>query len=250
MSEYLMRDTAPLNDSEWESLDSVVVKVASQFLVGRQFIDLVGPLGAGAEMVPVGTGEKRKFLTLQLIQEDFTLFWKDIEASRKAGSPLELGPAAKAAMACAYQEDAMIFQTLADSAVKSVSLGNWDEGEIPLTNVVQATEQLVSDNFFGPYAVIVSPALYTKTQRIATNAGMLVSKLVKGVAEGGLFQSPLLDKAQGLVVSLGKHNMDLVIGQDLITAYTGNEGLNHTFSVLESLVLRVKRPGAVCKLGK
>jgi uncharacterized linocin/CFP29 family protein len=88
------------------------------------------------------------------------------------------------------------------------------------------------------------------TQRIAGNTGMLVSKLVKGVAKGGFFQSPLLEKEEGFVISLGAFNMDLVIGQDLKTAYTGNEGLDHTFSVLESVTLRVKRPGAICKLGK
>ena len=91
MSEYLMRDAAPLSEGEWESLDNVVIKAARQFLVGRQFIKLVGPLGAGTEMVPVGTGDKRHFLALNLIQKDFTLSWKDIEASRKAGYPLELG---------------------------------------------------------------------------------------------------------------------------------------------------------------
>ena len=247
MSEYLMRDAAPLSEGEWESLDNVVIKAARQFLVGRQFIKLVGPLGAGTEMVPVGTGDKRHFLALNLIQKDFTLSWKDIEASRKAGYPLELGPAAKAAMLCAQQEDTLIFKALTEAAKAP---GNWDEGETPLTNVVQAIESLVSDNFFGPYAVIVSPALYTKTQRVAMNAGMLVSKLVKGIAEGGLFQSPILAKDQGLVISLGSFNVDLVIGQDLVTAYTGNEGLDHTFSVLESIALRIKRPGAVCKLGK
>jgi uncharacterized linocin/CFP29 family protein len=250
MSEYLMREAAPLSESEWESLDKVIVEVARQFLVGRQFINLVGPLGAGVEMVPVGTGDHRQFLPLQLIQEDFTLSWRDIEASRQAGYPLEMGPAAKAAMTCAKLEDTLIFESLSKSATKSVSLGDWNEGETPLTNVVQATESLVSENFFGPYAVIVSPELYTKTQRIAGNAGMLVSKLVKGVAKGGFFQSPLLDKEEGFVISLGAFNMDLVIGQDLKTAYIGNEGLDHTFSVLESVTLRVKRPGAICKLGK
>ena len=250
MSEYLMREGAPLSESEWESLDKVVVKVASQFLVGRQFIKLVGPLGVGTEMVPVGTGDKRHFLPLNLLQEDFTLFWKDIEASRKAGVSLELGPAAKAAMACARQEDSMIFDALSKAASKSVPLGDWGSGETPLTDVVKATELLVNDNFFGPYAVIVSPALYTKTQRVAENAGMLVSKLVKGVAEGGLFQSPLLQKDQGFVISLGAFNLDLVVGQDLIIAYTGNEGLDHTFTLLESIALRIKQPGAVCTLGK
>jgi uncharacterized linocin/CFP29 family protein len=66
------------------------------------------------------------------------------------------------------------------------------------------------------------------------------------VASGGLFQSPVLEAGQGFVVSLGKHNLDLAIGQDLVTAYMGNEALDHLFRVMETIALRVKRPQAIC----
>ena len=49
---------------------------------------------------------------------------------------------------------------------------------------------------------------------------------------------------------LDSQNFDLAIAQDLITAYMGNEGLDHLFRVMESLVLRIKRPGAICVLTK
>jgi uncharacterized linocin/CFP29 family protein len=48
-----------------------------------------------------------------------------------------------------------------------------------------------------------------------------------------------------MVLSLGAYNFDLAVGQDLITAYEGNEGLDHLFKVLETLVVRVKRPDAI-----
>ena len=47
MSDYLMRGDAPLSDSEWERLDKTVVSAAREFLVGRKFLDLAGPFGAG-----------------------------------------------------------------------------------------------------------------------------------------------------------------------------------------------------------
>ena len=76
------------------------------------------------------------------------------------------------------------------------------------------------------------------------------SKLIKDVAEGGLFRSPMLAENQGLVIALGAHNFDLVMAQDLITAYLGPESMDHTFRVLEGLTLRIKRPGAICALEK
>jgi len=60
-----------------------------------------------------------------------------------------------------------------------------------------------------------------------------------------LISVTLLSKSWG---ALQAYNFDLVIGQDLIVAYEGSEGLDHAFSVLETLALRVKRPGAICRL--
>jgi uncharacterized linocin/CFP29 family protein len=250
MSDYTMRQDAPLSAKEWQQLDKVVTSTARHMLVGRRFIELVGPMGAGTEIVPVGTGSGRRFLELGLIEESFALAWRDMEASRKTGVPLELGPAAVASAACARREDEMILSELLQAADKSVALSDWDEPGAALADVVAATQALVADGFYGPYVVLLSPALYAQTQRVARGMGRLVSKLIKDVAEGGLFRSPLVQAMSGLVLSVGPHNLDLVVGQDLTTAYMGNEGLDHHFRVLETLTLRIKRPGAICSLGQ
>jgi uncharacterized linocin/CFP29 family protein len=245
-----MRKDAPLSADEWQQLDKVVTSTARQILIGRRFIELAGPMGAGAEIVPVGTGSERRFLQLELIEESFSLAWRDMEASRKTGVLLELGPAAVASAICARREDEMILSELLQAAEKSVPLGDWNEPGAALADVVAATQALVADGFYGPYAVLLSPTLYAQTQRVAKGMGRLVSKLIKDVAEGGLFRSPLVQAKSGLVLSMGPHNLDLVVGQDLTTAYVGNEGLDHHFRVLETLALRVKRPGAICSLGQ
>jgi uncharacterized linocin/CFP29 family protein len=131
-----------------------------------------------------------------------------------------------------------------------VPLGDWDESGQGFADIVAATEALVADGFYEPFAVVLSPALYAKTQRVVEGIGRLESKLIKDVAEGGLFRSPVLAEDQGLVVALGAHNFDLVVAQDLITAYLGPENMDHTFRLMEILALRIKRPGAICTLGK
>lgn len=248
MSEYLMRDAAPLSDKEWQAVDSLVVKIARDFLVGRRFLDLVGPFGAGMEIVPVGVGDARKHIPLSVIEQSFTLHWRDIEASRKLGVPVELGAAARAAMACARMEDESVLGGLWDAAEKSVPVAEWGKAEGPLQSVVAATELLFEDGFSGPYALVMSPDLYTQTQRVSHGMGRMVSKLIADVAEGGMFRSQLLGESQGMVLALGAFNFDLVVGQDLITAYEGNEGLDHNFRILETIALRIKRAGAICKL--
>jgi uncharacterized linocin/CFP29 family protein len=132
----------------------------------------------------------------------------------------------------------------------TVALKDWDEPGAALENVVEATEKLVSAGFYGPYALVVSPALYARTQRVAEGMGRIVGKLIGDVASGGMFRSPILRPEEGLVVSLGAHNLDLVVAEDLVTAYLGNEELDHRYRVMESLVLRIKRPGAICTFEK
>jgi uncharacterized linocin/CFP29 family protein len=279
-----MRDDAPFSAEEWEKIDELVVNAARKLLVGRRFIELSGPLGAGVQTVPVpavSSGEAclhdeegcaceagecevievtgRKFMSLPLIHQDFRLSWRDIEASRRMGWPLELGPAAAASAACARAEDELVFHGHPDHGYEgllnatgrhTVPLSDWDESGQAFADVVAATEALVANSFHEPFAVVLSPTLYAKTQRVARGIGRLESKLIKDVAEGGLFRSPVLAENQGLVIAQGAQNLDLVVAQDLITAYLGPENMDHTFRLMEILALRIKRPEAICALEK
>jgi uncharacterized linocin/CFP29 family protein len=285
MSDYLMRADAPLSEEEWAQLDHVVVHAAKALLVGRRFISLTGPLGPGTLAVPVfrvcagqgdcgcddgaedgvcacgcGEGEcdcsathvaERTLIPIEIFERDFILSWRDMAANRKMGLGLELGPVGAAAAACAREEDEHIFDTLLTAEGRNtVALKDWDEPGAALENVVEATEKLVAAGFYGPFALVLSPALYAKTQRVSKGMGRMVGKLIGDVTEGGMFRSPILRANEGLVLSLGAHNLDLVVAQDLTTAYLGNDALDHRYRVMESLVLRIKRSGAICTFEK
>jgi uncharacterized linocin/CFP29 family protein len=56
----------------------------------------------------------------------------------------------------------------------------------------------------------------------------------------------VLPEQGALMVESGAQNMDLAVGLDFTTAYVESSDLNHHFRVLESVVLRVRRPGAIC----
>jgi uncharacterized linocin/CFP29 family protein len=61
-----------------------------------------------------------------------------------------------------------------------------------------------------------------------------------------VYPTAVLPEPTALLVDSGAQNMDLAVGLDLSTAYIESSNLNHRFRVLESLVLRIRRPGAVC----
>ena len=52
MSEYLMRDGAPFGEEGWAKVDGMVMDVMKKNLVARRFVEFVGPLGWGVEVVP------------------------------------------------------------------------------------------------------------------------------------------------------------------------------------------------------
>ncbi|MCC8180150.1 MAG: encapsulin, partial [Planctomycetes bacterium] len=72
---------------------------------------------------------------------------------------------------------------------------------------------------------------------------------VKGMVDGKIFRSSRIEKNHAALVYCDANNMDLVIGQDMITAYLGNEGLDHAFRVMETVVPRIKRPTAIAVIG-
>lgn len=270
MSDYLMRDDAPLSAEEWKQLDETVVSAARRVLVGRRFIHLAGPLGFGTQVVPLDKIEgsearrhdeggrteddvvrltARQFVPLTLIHKDFFLSWQDVEAAHESGAALELGPAAAAATRVARAEDETIFhELLMAEGRQTVSLKDWATSGNALSNVSDARQALADAGFYAPYALVVSTALHADLQRVYKGSGRQEYKLVQNIADGGIFESPMLAPKQGLLVSQGAHHLDLVVGQDMVTAYLGPEEMDHRFRVLESLVLRIKQPGAICVL--
>ncbi|MGQ9630167.1 MAG: family 1 encapsulin nanocompartment shell protein [bacterium] len=278
MADYLMRDDAPIGKEDWERIDDVVTETARKQLVGRRFISIYGPLGPGVETVPAGSfsgigagtidlmmGEEgesvglksRRYVPIPTIYKDFRIFWRDIEISKRLGVPLDLAPAAMASSFCAQREDELIFQgnkeygyegLLNAKGRKTVPLSDWDTEGNALRDVVAATEELFHAGCFAPYVVVVSPSLYAKLQRVYRGTGIMEITRIQEVATGGVYQCRALGDNQGVVVSAGSQNLDLAVSQDLITAYLGPQNMSHDFRVFESLVLRIKRPEAICTL--
>ena len=278
LPENLLREDVPLTADEWTRIDETVVQVARNRLVARRFVNVFGPLGAGVQCIQEDTfagadvggvsllgeeeihpvhAEARNFMPVPLIFKDFQIHWRDIETSRGLGTPLDTSAAAAAASFVAHGEDDLIlngseklgFEGLMNAKWRNtVPLLNWDEAGQAFQNVVDATRKLLDSGFYGPFAMAVSPGMFAKMQRVYGNTGVLEINQVRELITAGVFQTPVLPDNGALVVSTGAENLDIAIAQDLITAYLGPEKMNHPFRVLEALVLRIKRPEAICTL--
>ena len=278
MPDFLGHAENPLREEEWARLNETVIQVARRSLVGRRILDIYGPLGAGVQTVPhdeyqgvsagavdiVGEQETatvftdaRKFKTIPIIYKDFLLHWRDIEAARLHNMPLDVSAAAGAAALCAQQEDELIFygdpklghEGLMNAAGRlTVPLGDWTASGAGYLSIVEATRKLNESGHYGPYAVILSPRLFSMLHRIFEKTGVLEIETIRQLASDGVFQSNRLRGDSGVVVSTGRENMDLAVAMDMVAAYLGASRMNHPFRVLESLILRIKHPDSICTL--
>lgn len=268
----------PLSEIEWENIKNVVIDVARKRLVGRRIVDLHGPLGPGVQTIVhdhfsgttigriglLGEEEsdpirsvRRESGIIPLIYKDFVIHWRDIETSRQTGAPLDTSAAAGAAAFCADAEDDLIFNGSEEMGYEGlmvvegrnvITRRDWTEAGNAFKDVVDATQTLVQAGFYGPFAMVVSPELYTQMHQVHPGTGVLEIEHVRQLITDGVYQSPVIQNGYGMVVATGAQNFDLAVAQDLTVAYLGAEHMNHPFRVFESVYLRIKRHGSICTL--
>ncbi len=277
MERFLDRDAVALSEDQWAQLDGVVVETARRALVGRRFIPVYGPLGAGVQTVPLHefegtyagaadyTGESEcgtirtsgaRFLPLPVIHKDFLLLWRNV-AAEGTGVPLDPAPAASAAAFTARKEDDLIFNGDAALGLDGIltaggrhvlPLSDWGKVGNAFSDVTAAMERLGAEGFYGPYALAVPPALYAQMHGVHERTGVLEIRNVEELTTAGILRSPVIPEGRAAVVATGAQNMDLAIAQDLITAALGPEKMNIVLRVFEILALRIKRPQAIVTL--
>jgi uncharacterized linocin/CFP29 family protein len=265
-----------LTPDQWQRFDEIVVAVAKETLVGRRFLALYGPLGAGHQQVSLDAvsgispasvdaagaspGEVirasgRSFLPLPLIYKDFELHWRDIEFSRQTGLALDIGPAAAASAACARAEDDLIFNGNGALGVRglmnteggsTVPMSDWAQAGAACKDVSAALARVQRADVRPPYALVVSQGLYPLLAR--PYAGSLEIEVIKQLADGGVFWTPVLSEPSAGLVASSPQYLDLAVGQDLTTAYLETQNMIHKLRVLESVVLRVRQPRAICAI--
>jgi len=269
---YLMRDGAPLTDGQWEQIDKAVVEEASKILVGRRFLTLK-VVGAQTQNVQVDKMDvaasasadfwakedgdvvevaSRRFIDLMSVYSDFMISWRDVENEQGAG----VQAARDAAVLCARREDDLIFHgdkklgiegLLTAKGINELKISDWNAGENPVKDLAKALEVLIDAGYSGERVLVVSTDLYAKLHRIQQGTGIMEVDRVRSLV-GKLHRSSRLGKNTAVLLYCEPQNVDLVVGQDLVTAYMGNEKMDHLFRVMETVTPRIKRPSAIAVL--
>lgn len=273
---HVFSDT-PLSGQEYDQLEQIVIDSARRQLVGRRFIELYGPLGRGMQSIfndifvenhearidfqgsfdTQIESNKRVNYTIPMLYKDFVLYWRDLEQAKVLGIPIDFSSAANAARDVAILEDQMIFHGSKEFDIPGLMnvkgrlthlTGNWYESGSAFQDVVDARNKLLDMKHNGPFALVLSPELYSLLHRVHKDTNVLEIEHVREIVTDGVFQSPVLKGKTGVILNTGRNNLDLAVSEDFQIAYLGDEGMNHPFRVYETAVLRIKRPSAICTL--
>jgi uncharacterized linocin/CFP29 family protein len=277
MNKIQLYPDAPLTGYDFEQLEKTVIESARKQLIGRRFIELYGPLGRGVQSIFNDIfleheqaridfqgsfdanieSSKRINYTIPLLYKDFVLYWRDLEQTKVLDIPIDFSPAANAASDVAILEDQMIFHGSKEFDIPGLVnvsgrlthlVGNWYESGNAFQDVVEARNKLLEMGHNGPFAMVLSPELYSLLHRVHKDTNVLEIEHVRELITDGVFQSPVLKGRTGVIVNTGRNNLDLAVSEDFDIAYLGEEGMNHPFRVYETVVLRIKRPSAICTL--
>lgn len=280
--DFLGRDLSPLTQEEWSALESTVVEVFKKSVVCRRFMSVVGPIGAGHQVIsydvflgvepgscevrpgeesqacePVRTGT-RKHLVMPTIYKPFNISWRDLEYWRQFNLPIDASSAASAAFATAVAEDTLILHgnkkleiegLLTVEGRQSMSMSDWDVVGNAFSDVSMGISKLSEMGFFVPYYLVLNPKQYFQLNRVYHNTGLLELEQIKKVV-ADVFYTPIMPEGKALLVSAGPQNIDIVIGLDVSLAYVESTNMVHQFRVMEVIAPRIKRPGAVLVIGK
>lgn len=265
--DFLARDTVSFSDGFWANIDNTVVSTVRANIIGRRFLSLFGPIGAGAVSINIDENNAqeesdngftktsgRRFVELPQIYEDFTLNWRDIEHSSSTGQPLDLSKVRQAAQAIALKEDSLIFfgngflgiegLLTAEGTVK-MSKSDWTADDNAFRDIAAGLSLFRSKYLIGRYCLVLSPDLYVQLQHIHPDLGVMEEERISRMLNGHLYNAPVLGDNKAVLVCAESQYMDLAIGKDIETAYLESKDLNHVFRILETIALRIKNREAV-----
>ncbi|MCG1011305.1 bacteriocin family protein [Tepidanaerobacter sp. GT38] len=265
--DFLARDTVSFSEDFWKQIDTQVVDTVKKNLVGRRFLSLYGPLGAGTTSINIDettSAEEdkdgvvktvgRRYVELPQLHEDFVLYWRDIERSEATGQPLDLSKAIMAAQALAQKEDRLIFfgseflgleGLFTAKGASKIQRSDWSVGDNAFTDVMSAIAIFQSKSLIGRYCLILSPDMYFKLHRLQPSLGMTEEERIKKMLNGHLYNSPVLGEQKAIMVCAEPQYMDLAIGKDIETGYLETKDFNHVFRIVETVALRIKCKDAI-----
>ncbi len=267
---FLHRNDAPFGEKLWAKIDETVVAAAKSQMTARRMLPTQGPFGLGMRDYPsqdkpldektVGSAKMTApcVMPLVMIYSKFSLPIRDVAAFEECGMPIDLGRAAAAAIDCARQEDALLFNGAKSLGLEglttasgghSIKLSSWDNVGTAAEDMIRAITAMDKAGFPGPYTLALSPDLYNFLFRRYPQGNQTELEHIGQMITDSIVKAPGISSGGVLLCSCGQCT-SIVLGRDLVTSFIGPTGNTYEFMVSESIALCLNQPEAICVLKK
>ena len=262
MSNHLLREHAPISDSNWKLLDDEARERLSVLLAARKLVDFSGPHGweysatnlgrvAGVAKAPCDgvSALQRRVLPLVEVRAEFAISRAELRDDDRGAADADLEPLDRAAHQIAVAENRAVFHGWSEAAIAGIAevsphqglqLGN-DPTTYPRP-VASAVEQLLRNGIAGPYALALGNEEYKQVVETAENGGYPLLEHLRKIVDGELVWAPGLEGA--IVVSMRGDDFLLESGQDLSIGYLDYDADEVRFYLEESFSFHVATPEA------
>lgn len=292
LSEMMARHQSLFRAEEWKAIDDEVVTTARAILQGRRvfagatkvinnpgalFISWPQEGGDMSDAIVTLHGEDEtqsdrpdtteKILQIPIIQKDWELAWRLVEAAQQARVPLDTQAVAKATESVARTEEDHIatgkggfkgllnatgIDTMTGGAWSGTTLADWERRH---NDISDAITELQGAGFYGDngrYQVLISPTEAKYLRRVNGTAGRQVIADIEATIgrpfnEGVLVWSKVT-AGKVYVRDPSRINADLVIGFDARAFELPKIGMNRRGRVMEAVVVRPKRPASIMEI--
>ncbi len=262
---HLRRELAPVSDAAWQTVDDEARSRLANQLAARQVVDFVGPhgwehsatnLGRTASIAAPSEGlvaAQRRVLPLLELRAEFKVSRAELDDIERGAADPTLGELDEAARQIAIGENNTVFHGHRAAGIGGVAettshapISFGTEPERYPNAVAQAVDQIRQSGIRGPYALVLSPAMYTEIVQTAEHGGHLLFDHLRRILDGPLVWAPGVEG--GIVLSLRGGDFLFDCGQDLSIGY-----LDHDMDVVrlfleETFSFRVVEPDASVQL--
>jgi uncharacterized linocin/CFP29 family protein len=207
----------------------------------------------------------RNDLPVPVLHKEFQIDRRDLESSRRLGTPLDTSAAEAAAYRVGVQEDSLVLQGYAPDGsnyrIQGFYQGAGNDYSTAkdfgtATNIPDAINGaialLIADSIYSPYNLILHPTQWAETGPLIGSTSRSYRDWIKEAIGGDIFITPAMTAGTGLMMTAPNSGFsEIALAQDMATELEMQPlslGGNLFGRVYECLVPIVKDSNALCKL--
>jgi uncharacterized linocin/CFP29 family protein len=267
MSNHLLREHAPISNSNWELLDQEARERLRGALAARRLVDFAGPLGwehsatnlGRVETIDGPNGEavaavRRQVLPLTELRAAFAISRAELRDDDRGAVDVDLEPLDRAARQIALCENVAVFHGWGNAAIGGIAESSpippqplGPSAEDYPRSVARAVDAIRQGGVEGPFALALGPDEYTRVIETAEHGGYPLFDHLARILDGPIVWSPGLKGA--VVLSLRGGDFLFESGQDLAIGYDRHDAESVHLYLEESFSFVVATPEAAAPLG-